>query len=185
MAIILASQSPRRQELLQRITPTFKTVPANVDEDATPFSSPVEYVLAMALKKAAVVAKEYPKDTIIGCDTIVTIDHQILGKPTTKAEAYQMLSQLSGKKHVVYTSVVILKEGQEFSTTIPSTVEFYPLTDIQIKEYLETNEYKDKAGAYGIQGKAALFIKRIDGDYYAIMGLPIASLYRMLAECND
>lgn len=185
MTLILASQSPRRQELLRRITSTFETVPANINEDPTSFSSPVDYVLAMATQKAEVVAKKYPQGTIIGCDTIVTLDHQILGKPTSKAEARQMLSQLSGKKHVVYTSIVVLKKKQKISATIPSTVEFYPLTETQIENYLATNEYKDKAGAYGIQGEAALFIKRIEGDYYAIMGLPIAPLNRILAKCND
>lgn len=185
MAIILASQSPRRQELLQRITPIFKTIPADIDEDATHFLRPSDYVLAMALQKARVIACQYPQDTVIGCDTIVTIDQQILGKPTSKTEAYQMLSRLSGKKHLVYTSVVVIKNGQEFSQTVPSIVEFYPLTERQINTYLETGDYKDKAGAYGIQGAAALFVKKIDGDYYGIMGLPIATLSRMLAECSD
>lgn len=181
MAVILASQSPRRKELLQRIVSDFEVVPADINEEVRGFITPMDYVLTMATKKAKYIAAKYPNDLVIGCDTIVAIGKEILGKPASRNEAFQMLKKLSGKQHSVYTSVVLIKEDQESSATVPATVTFYELTDQEINEYLDTKEYTDKAGAYGIQGQGALLVKEIHGDYYAIMGLPIATLNRMLA----
>ncbi|MGG5342265.1 Maf family protein [Enterococcus sp. AZ192] len=180
MAVILASQSPRRRELLGRIVSDFEIVPADINEEVKSYFTPMDYVLEMAKQKAKHIAKKYPNDLVIGCDTIVTIDNEILGKPTSREDGFRMLKQLSGRTHKVYTSVVLMKDDQESSATVPATVEFYELSDEEINRYLDTDEYKDKAGAYGIQEQGALFIKNIQGDYYSIMGLPIATLYRML-----
>lgn len=180
MAVILASQSPRRKELLQRIVPRFDVLPADINEEVKGFVTPLDYVLTMATKKAKCIAAKYPNDLVIGCDTIVAMDNEILGKPADRAEAFQMLKKLSGKKHNVYTSVVLMREDQESSATVSAIVEFYELTDEEINHYLDTEEYPDKAGAYGIQGQGALLVKEIHGDYYAIMGLPIGTLNRML-----
>lgn len=181
MAIILASESPRRKELLYRVVSEFEVVPASINEETKGFLTPIDYVLTMATKKASHVARQYPNDLVIGCDTIVAIDNEILGKPTSREEGFQMIKKLSGKKHRVYTSVVLMKEDQESSATVPAIVEFYDLSDEEINAYLDTEEYVDKAGAYGIQGQGALLVKGIQGDYYSIMGLPIATLNRMLA----
>lgn len=180
MKVILASQSPRRRELLSRIIADFDVVPADINEEVKNYFTPMDYVLTMAAQKAMHVAKQYPHDLVIGSDTIVTIDNEILGKPTSRDDAFRMLRKLSGRTHKVYTSVVLLKEEQESSATVPATVEFYDLTDEEIHRYLDTKEYQDKAGAYGIQEQGALLVKSIQGDYYSIMGLPIATLYRML-----
>lgn len=180
MTVILASQSPRRKELLQRVVPQFDIVPADIDEEVKPCMTPTEYVLEMATQKARFIAKTHPEALIIGCDTIVTIDNQVLGKPVSRADGFRMLKALSGREHHVYTSVTLIEGDQEASVTVPSKVTFYELTDEEINTYLDTEEYADKAGAYGIQGQGALLIKSIEGDYYTIMGLPIARLSRML-----
>lgn len=185
MAVILASQSPRRHELLSRIISDFEVVPADIDEDVKSYFTPMDYVLTMAAQKAAHIAKQYPNDLVIGSDTIVTIDNEILGKPTSREDGFRMLRQLSGRTHKVYTSVVLMKDDQESSVTVPATVEFYDLTDEEINRYLDTKEYEDKAGAYGIQEQGALLVKSIQGDYYSIMGLPIATLYRMLPSFDQ
>lgn len=182
MVFILASQSPRRKELLQRILPEFKIVPAKIDEKVNEKDTPIEYVQKMACRKAQQIAKDYPDDIVIGCDTIVALDNKILGKPVSRTDGYNMLSMLSGKTHDVYTSVVLTKNKQKLATTVLSRVTFYTLSDQEINGYLETNDYLDKAGGYGIQGQGALFVKQIKGDYYSIVGLPIATLHRMLQE---
>ncbi|MBM7690067.1 septum formation protein Maf [Enterococcus ureilyticus] len=181
MTVILASQSPRRRELLSRVISDFKVVPADINEEVKDYFTPMDYVLTMAAQKAMHVAKQYPNDLVIGSDTIVTIDNDILGKPTSREDAFRMLRQLSGRTHKVYTSVVLMKDDQESSATVPATVEFYELTDEEINHYLDTKEYQDKAGAYGIQEQGALLVKSIQGDFYSIVGLPIATLNRMLA----
>lgn len=185
MTFILASQSPRRKELLQRILPEFKIVPAEIDEKVNEDDTPIEYVQKMAREKAQQIAETHPDEIVIGCDTIVALGHKILGKPVSREDGFNMLSELSGKTHDVYTSVILLKNKQELEKTVLAKVEFYPLTEHDINHYLETNEYVDKAGAYGIQGQGALFVKQIEGDYYSIMGLPIATLYRMLQKFQE
>lgn len=185
MTVILASQSPRRRELLSRIISDFDVIPADINEDVKNYFTPMDYVLTMAAQKAMHVAKQYPNDLVIGCDTIVTIDNEILGKPTSRDDAFRMLRQLSGRSHKVYTSVVLMKDDQESSATVPATVEFYDLTDEEINNYLDTKEYQDKAGAYGIQEQGALLVKSIQGDFYSIVGLPIATLNRMLTAFNE
>lgn len=183
--VILASQSPRRKELLQRIVPKFEIVPALIDERRKKGDTPKSYVQEMAYKKAQHVAKSHVDSLVIGCDTIVALGNQIVGKPSSREEAFQMLKRLSGKEHEVYTSVVLLKREQEVLETVSAKVLFYELSDQEINRYLDTSDYLDKAGAYGIQEQGALFVKEIKGDYYSIMGLPIATLYRMLPDFSD
>ena len=184
MQIILASQSPRRQELLKRVVPTFTIAPADIDETVGKDGLPAEYVAQMAAQKAAAIAEQSPEALVIGCDTIVALAGEILGKPTSREDGYRMLRLLSGKTHDVYTSVTLKQGEKERSATVHSTVTFYPLTDTEIHAYLDTAEYADKAGAYGIQGQGAILIEAIAGDYYAIMGLPIAKVARLLKEFN-
>lgn len=180
MGIVLASQSPRRQELLRRIVPSFKVQAADINEDVQPGITPREYVQNMASEKAASIFEQFPEDRVIGCDTIVVYEDEIIGKPTSREHAFQILKKLSGQTHMVYTAVVVMEEGSTSSMIVPAEVEFFTLSDQEINAYLDTDEYKDKAGAYGIQEQGALLVKGITGDYYSIMGLPIAALSRML-----
>lgn len=181
MDLILASGSPRRSELLKLITKDFDVIPADCEEIIDTALSPAEMVKALAVQKAEFVSKKYPDKTVIGADTTVFYGSMPLGKPKDKADAKRMLSMLSGKKHTVITAVSIAKGGKtEIAFAEETEVEFYPLSEIEIDGYINTGEPMDKAGAYGIQGKGALLIKRIDGDYYNVMGLPVAKLYRKL-----
>ena len=180
--LVLASASPRRQELLSLITKDFLVLPANVDES---FSNdlPAESVPEMlAVKKALAVSKEHPNDTVIGCDTSVIIDGNILGKPKDDADAFRMLTLLSGKTHKVITGCAIFKNGKSLSFSETTLVTFYPLTDKEINDYILTLEPIDKAGAYGIQGFGSLLVKEIHGDYFNVVGLPVAKLNKMLKK---
>ncbi|MBL1225801.1 Maf family protein [Enterococcus sp. BWR-S5] len=180
MGIVLASQSPRRQELLKRIVPSFQIQVADINEEVQEGIHPTEYVHNMAMEKAASVFEQFSEDQVIGCDTIVVYEGEIIGKPTSREHAFQILKKLSGQTHTVYTAVAVMEEGRTVTTVVPAEVEFYELSDDEIEAYLDTDEYKDKAGAYGIQEQGALLVKGIKGDYYSIMGLPIATLARML-----
>lgn len=180
MAIILASSSPRRKELLAKITKEFTIVPADIDETISERLTPEEYVLSMAQQKAQVVYKNHSSDVVIGCDTIVVCDGEIMGKPKDLADARRMLERLSGKTHLVYTSIQIIGQGKIAQGTIPAEVAFFELTDEDIDKYLATGEQADKAGAYGIQGQGALLVKFIKGDYYSIVGFPVAHIAKML-----
>ena len=182
MALILASSSPRRQELLAKITTDFKVVPADIDETVSGKLSPEEYVLSMAQQKAQVVYKEFPADVVIGCDTIVACEGRILGKPRDRDDAREMLTFLSGKTHLVYTSVQIIGQGKIVQGTFPAEVAFFDLSVAEIDAYLATGEHSDKAGSYGIQGQGALLVKFIKGDYYSIVGFPVAHIAKMLAN---
>ena len=174
--LILASASPRRRELLELITTEFTVITSDVDETLPPGTHPRKTVEELALRKAKAVARNHPEDTVIGADTVVVLEDAILGKPQDSRDARRMLKQLSGRQHLVYTGVAVLspREVQVFSEE--TQVRFLPLTDRQIDMYIETGEPFDKAGAYGIQGRGALFITGIQGDYYNVMGLPICKL---------
>lgn len=178
--LILASASPRRQELISLITKDFLVCPANVDES---FSAdiPAENVPEMlAVRKALAVSKEHPLDTVIGCDTSVIVDGELLGKPVDDNDAFRMLKLLSGKTHKVITGCAIFKNGKSLSFSETTYVTFYPLSDTEINDYILTLEPKDKAGAYGIQGFGSLLVKEIQGDYFNVVGLPVARLNKML-----
>lgn len=180
--LILASQSPRRKELLQMAGYNFQCVPSCAEEDMSQKGGAKELTKALALCKAREVFAAHGEDIVIGSDTVVAIDDMVLGKPKDREEAKAMLMALSGRVHTVATGVAICHKGGEEVFCVAAEVEFYPLSDAEIEAYLNTNEYKDKAGAYGIQGFGALLIKGINGDFYTVMGLPIAELSRRLRK---
>lgn len=186
MKIILASASERRKELLERITKNFEIVISEFDESCVLYNNNIEeYVEELAFKKAESVSLISNEESlIIGCDTIVFHKGKILGKPKDKDEAFDMLSSLSGDYHTVYTGVAIInnktKEVETFN--VASKVLFSMLTKEEILSYIETEEYMDKAGSYGIQGLGGLFVEEIQGCFYNIVGLPINKLYRKLSN---
>lgn len=180
MKYILASKSPRRQELLGRIVPNFEVDVVETEEliDSTlPLDKAIEEV---ALQKGKAVFAKHPNDIVISADTIVALNGKIYGKPKNEADAKVMLNELSGKTHEVITGVCLMKAGKTETFSSVSDVKFLNLTEEEIDAYVATGEPLDKAGAYGIQGYGALLIDKIDGDYYTIMGLPIAKLNRKL-----
>lgn len=180
--VILASKSPRRQELLKIIFDQFKVVSKDVDETLDLKQGLDQALKQLAYKKACEVFKEFPNALVIGADTMVILDDQILGKPKSKLEAYQYLSALSNRWHEVKTAISILYKDQHINFVQTSKVKFMALSETEINQYIETSEPYDKAGGYGIQGFGAKYIEKIDGDYYNIMGLPINSLYQHLKQ---
>ena len=182
--LILASKSPRRKELLSIITTDFDIIPAVSEENADSALPPEEFVKALAVAKAEEVAAKYPKDCIIGSDTVVAAKGEILGKPKDKDDAFRMLSLLSGTDHSVFTGVAVIRDGKTYSFTEETKVRFFPLTEKEINDYIATGEPFDKAGAYGIQDLGALLVEGIDEDYYNVMGLPTGRLYRLLKELS-
>lgn len=181
--IILASGSPRRKELLSLITENFKIIPADIDETINEETELLKQPQYLAEKKAKFVFENgHQNDIVIGSDTGVFINGRMLGKPTDSENAKLMLQELSGKKHIVVTGCSIISKDKCVSFSEETLVEFYKLSDEEIDEYIATNEPMDKAGAYGIQGKGATLVKRIEGDYYNVVGLPVAALKRRLRE---
>ena len=176
--IILASQSPRRRELMSYITKDFTVKVSDVDETLPDGISPSDAVLHLSRIKAEPFASE--NDTVIGADTVVAIDGIILGKPANKEDAASMLRMLSGKMHSVFTGVTIIKGEKSDSFFVETKVKFFDLTDEEINRYVETGEPMDKAGAYGIQGFGSLLVEKIDGDYFNVVGLPVSLLNRRL-----
>lgn len=183
--LILASKSPRRIELLKLAGLDFISVPALSEERADMSLPPEQVVLSLARGKAAEISAKYPSDIVIGADTVVYFDGNILGKPKGEADARRMLSMLSDNVHSVYTGVCIISGGKEHSFYEKTDVAFYPLTDREIDEYIATGEPMDKAGAYGIQEKGFILVKGISGDYYNVVGLPLAKTVRTLKEFDD
>ena len=193
--IILASGSPRRKELMEQIGLSFQVYVSNADE-TTVETNPGKIVEELSFKKAEAVYKELTaaekKDLtlneellVIGADTIVALDGQILGKPKSPDQAKEMLRMLSGKKHQVYTGVTLIwgeGEQQRYSFSEETNVEFRELLDQEIEEYVATGDPLDKAGSYGIQGFCARYIKGIQGDYFNVVGLPVGALYQAMKE---
>lgn len=188
MDIILASASIRREELLKKITSKFEIVVSDFEESDVSFSGNCgDYVMTLAKGKAMDVFSKVNKPAaIIGCDTIVYLKGKVLGKPKDSAEAFQMLSDLSDNTHEVYTGIAVLNtETQEINTQYVCTeVKFSKLSQKEIESYIETGEPFDKAGAYGIQGAASIFIEEIKGCYYSVVGLPVNKLYFMLRDAG-
>ncbi len=179
--IILASASPRRQELLKLIFDDFAIEPADIDETVRKSIDLEQYPEYLALKKSRYVAEKHPvDDVVIGCDTGVFINDIMLGKPKDKEQAKEMLKILSGRTHKVITGCSIFYKGHNISFSEVTEVEFYHLTESDIDEYIATGEPMDKSGAYGIQGKGALLVKKIKGDYYNVVGLPVGALKQKL-----
>lgn len=179
--IILASASPRRRELLKLICEDFKSVSPDVDETVPDQVEILERPQFLAVKKAMHVCGELSeKAVVIGCDTGVFIDDEMLGKPKDEEEAFSMLKRLQGKDHLVVTGCCITDGTHKREFSVTSRVFFYPLSDEDIRDYIATGEPMDKAGAYGIQGKGSLLIEKIQGDYFNIVGLPLSALTREL-----
>ena len=178
--LVLASASPRRQELIQLLGLRAEIHPSGIAEDVTE-ADPSLLVQKLAFRKAEDVAKQYPKDyLVVGADTVVFFENRILGKPKSEEDAYKMLSALSGRTHRVYTGVSLHFQGKKMGFYEKTEVQFARLTEREIWDYIESKEPMDKAGAYGIQGRFAPFVKGIAGDYYNVMGLPLARLYQAL-----
>ena len=177
---ILASGSPRRRELLEMLgVPDLTIRPATGPERATPGAGPEQTVRELSLHKAQEVAQTCtPEDIIIAADTIVYLDGAILGKPKDHDDAVRMLTALSGREHIVYTGVAVLRGGE----LRQAAVRFRTLMPAEIERYIATGEPMDKAGAYGIQGRGALFVAHLDGDYFNVMGLPLCRLGQLLNE---
>ena len=182
--IILASASPRRSELMTLAGFRFDVICADIDEIVPEKALPQEVVMSLALQKAQAVAKDHRKSAVVGSDTVVALDGKILGKPRSEKEAAEMLRSLSGRIHKVFTGVAIVCGEKVTSFFEETEVEFYPLTDQEILDYVATGEPMDKAGAYGIQGRGAVLVKRVNGDYFNVMGLPISKVYRELKDCD-
>ena len=180
MKIILASNSPRRKELLQQVGIDFEVQAANVEE-ITDKNKPDEVVMDLSQLKAKAIADKNPGRVILAADTVVAYDGDILGKPADEEDAFNMLLCLSGKTHQVYTGVTIVDEAGKINTFSECTeVVMYDNSPELIKKYIATGEPMDKAGAYGIQGKGAVLVKEIKGDYNNVVGLPLAKVYRSL-----
>ncbi len=181
MQLILASQSPRRRELLGLFGIPFTVRVADIDETMDQTLSPAEAVAAISRKKALAVPRQ-ADDVLIAADTIVVVENQILGKPHSAKEAAQMLRLLSGRDHQVMTGVTVLCGDREAVFTEITDLHFRELTQKEIDRYVASGEPMDKAGAYGIQGGAALFCEKMAGDYYNVMGLPVCRLGQVLKE---
>ena len=181
--VILASASPRRQELIKLIFDSVEILPADCDEtlpDGIGAREAVEYLSEIKNKASAKLTER--ENLVISADTVVSVDNEILGKPVNKEDARRMISLLSGKVHQVYTGVTISLNGKAETFSEKTDVEFFDLTENEIEEYISSKEPYDKAGAYGIQGKAGLLIKGINGDYYNVVGFPIARLKREIED---
>ncbi|MGD7047636.1 septum formation inhibitor Maf [Rossellomorea marisflavi] len=181
-SLILASQSPRRKELLKQIQLSFTTLSPQVEETFEEGMLPGDVVMYLADIKAAAVSGEHPDSFVIGSDTVVTKDGKILGKPKDEDDARAMLTELSGSTHDVYTGVSIHHRREVNRFYERTTVTFWELSPSEIDGYIASGEPFDKAGAYGIQGIGAKFVKGIEGDYYAVVGLPVSRVNRTLAE---
>ena len=179
--LILASASPRRKELLTQAGYRFEIIPATCEETVPAGLTPKDVVEGLAYQKALDVFAMHPDSTVIGADTVVCFDGEILGKPHDEVDAARMLKLLSGQTHEVRTGFALLGKGVEFVSSEAAMVTFFHLSDAQIQNYIATGEPMDKAGAYGAQGKAALFVRGIDGDFFNVMGLPLCLLGQMLA----
>jgi septum formation protein len=181
--VVLASSSPRRRELLALIGIAHEVRPADIDESALPDETAEAHCERLAREKAlALAAGAGDGALVIGSDTIVVVDGRILGKPRDEQDAMRMLRLLSGRSHVVLTAVAVVRHGRVESGVERVSVTFRPLDDSEIAAYIATREPMDKAGAYGIQGFGATIVERIDGDYFAVMGLALTRLVRLMAR---
>lgn len=183
--MILASNSPRRREILENFGFSLKVMSKNVDETSCK-ENIQEKIADIAQQKTKAVAEDYPDEYVVGADTVVVVDGRILGKPHSREEAFQMLRELSGRAHEVITAYSLINiEKNIFHTDTETTkVYFKELSDYEINWYIDTKEPMDKAGAYGIQGKGALFVEKIEGDFFSVMGFPLGKFLRYLAETN-
>lgn len=182
MKLILASASPRRKELLSSAGFSYEVHPAEIDEKIPDGTKSECVAEILARQKAQAVLEKYPDEIVLGSDTVVVLDGKILGKPHSEKEAFEMLCALSGKEHSVYTGVCVCSKEKTLSFTSCARVKFYELSDSVINAYISTREPMDKAGAYGAQGIGSMLVEKIDGDFFTVMGLPIAQSARLLAS---
>ncbi len=180
--LVLASASPRRAQLLRMLSLPFHIEPADIDEQYAAGEEPAAHALRLAREKAQHVAARRPAALVIGCDTVVIIDGVVLGKPGDAEEAVAMLLRLQGREHVVATGVAVSLDGRLASSVECVRVRFRPFDARLAREYVATGEPMDKAGAYGIQGYGAVLVEKIEGDFFAVMGLPVARLFALLEE---
>ena len=182
--LLLASQSPRRRELLEQTGIELQIVPSDIDEENISIKNPVEYVEALSFMKAEKISRAYPDSWILGADTIVVIQNQILGKPESDHHAIEMLRLLSNREHTVFTGFCIMNKHKQtvIKTAVETRVWFKPLSDQEIKWYVSTKEPFDKAGAYGIQGQGAFLVRKIFGSYSNVVGLPVCEVIEALME---
>lgn len=181
MNVILASQSPRRKELLGLLRLDFTVRVANIDETMDPNLPAREEVARVSRLKAQAVPHE-SDDIVIAADTIVVCENEVLGKPSDEADAFRMLKLLSGRDHQVMTGLTVLRGDRTVSCTETTDIHFRNLSDSEILSYIQTGEPMDKAGSYGIQGGAAVFAEKLVGDYFNVVGLPVCRLYQVLQE---
>ena len=182
MRIILASQSPRRRELLERMgISQFDVIPAKGEERSDPNLTPEQLVEELSRQKAAEIAADHPDALIIAADTVVAVDGSVLGKPHSREDAQDMLKRLSGREHTVYSGLTVCWQGRSVTQHEATAVRFRPLSQVDIADYASTGEPMDKAGAYGIQGYGCTLVEGITGDYYNVMGLPVCRLSAILA----
>lgn len=181
MKLVLASKSPRRSEILKNAGIDFTVRVADADETIPDGTKPCDAVVFLAARKAMAVPRE-KDEVVLGADTIVVLDDMILGKPKDKEDAFNMIKNLSGRVHSVFTGVCAIGDGISLTFAEETRVEFYPLSDDEINEYISTDEPYDKAGAYGIQGLASKFIRGIEGDYFNVVGLPVSSVYKKIIK---
>lgn len=180
--MILASASPRRQELLSMVTTDFVVKVSAVDESAITAETPAALAEKLGRAKCLSVAAENPETLVLGCDTVVEFEGQVFGKPKDKDDARRMLQALSGREHMVHTGICVSKNGKALSRAVTSKVHFLPIAPGDLEAYLDTAEPYDKAGAYAIQGRAALWCDSITGTYYNIMGLPVCQVAQLIEE---
>ncbi len=180
--VVLASASPRRRELLNLIGIPHEVRPANIDETMRPREVPRRHAERLAREKASAIALRDPDLITIGADTVVVINRKVLGKPADVAEAARMLGMLSGREHTVVTAVAVSRGRKLRSAVEEVRVRFRRLRDDEIEAYIATGEPMDKAGAYGIQGFGATIVERIEGDYFAVMGLPLVRLVGLMRD---
>jgi len=180
--LVLASASPRRQELLRNAGILFEVQPADIPEDPLPGEGARECAERLAREKALAIAEKRPADVVLGADTVVVIDGQILGKPTDAADAARMLRLLSGRDHEVITGICLVAGGQCSVASENTTVTMSEIAEKEIAGYIASGEPMDKAGAYAIQGIASRWIPRIEGDYSNVVGLPVALVCRILRQ---
>jgi septum formation protein len=184
MRLILASQSPRRRELLALMGLTFDIVVSEVEETVPENIGPGELVEQLALHKAHAVRELHPEACVVGADTIVYIGGEIMGKPRDDADAARILNRLQGRTHTVYTGVAVLTPGGTDIRHDATRVTFAPMSEKEIAWYVATGEPRDKAGAYGIQGPGGMFVERVEGNYFTVIGMPLPLLYRMLQKAG-
>ena len=181
-AVILASASPRRRELLTLIGIAHEVLPADIDESAFPDEAPAPHAERLARAKAHALAERHPHAVVIAADTIVVVDGEILGKPRDEAHAAEMLGRLVGREHTVYTAIAVARDAQTESAVEDVRVTMRAMTADEIAAYIATGEPMDKAGAYGIQGYGATIVERVDGDYFSVMGLGLRRLVELLGR---